>query len=418
MPTGKHTGDQALVRELNLSIVLNVLREHSPLSRASLAAITGLNRATVSSLINELTRAGLVWEVGIEATDDVGRPGRLLELDPHAGRIIGMEVGVDFIALAIADFSSQIIWKRWVELTDGKSPEEVLGLAADLIQEGVELTDKEYGQVLGLGVGVPGLVDVPRGHLLFAPNLGWRDVPVRSMFEERFPFTVYVENEANMAALGESYFGVARGYNCVLYISAGVGVGGGIVLGGQIMRGAMGFSGEVGHMTMVEDGPICGCGNRGCWETLVSESALVRRMLEALRRAGETPSWARDDHLTVPTVLEAARAGDRLAQGVLNEVARDVGLGIANLVNVLNPEIVVLGGMLSMGGDLMLPTIRETLEHRGLRWLVQPLRLELAALGRESCVLGGIATVYDRVLSQPVEAIPKVAQGRRRTPIP
>lgn len=132
--------------------------------------------------------------------------------------------------MAIADFSSQIIWKRWVELTDGKSPEEVLGLAADLIQEGVELTDKEYGQVLGLGVGVPGLVDVPRGHLLFAPNLGWRDVPVRSMFEERFPFTVYVENEANMAALGESYFGVARGYNCVLYISAGVGVAGGSCL--------------------------------------------------------------------------------------------------------------------------------------------------------------------------------------------
>src|SRR5690242_16753226 len=289
------TGDQALVREINLSIILNALRDHSPASRASLAAVTGLNKTTVSSLVQQLIDGRFVSERGAGKPEDPGRPGILLELNPKAGRIVAAEIGVDFIAAMAANFAVEIIWRHHEQTDPATGQEVIIERVCTLIQEAIRQTDSAESAVLGVGLGVPGLVDVTSGMLLFAPNLEWRNVPLRQLLESRFDVPVYVDNEANMAAMGESYFGVARGARTVLYVSAGVGLGGGIVIDQRIMPGAAGFVGEVGHMTVIPEGPLCKCGNRGCWETLVSQSAVFRRVRRAID-AGTASRLREDTH--------------------------------------------------------------------------------------------------------------------------
>ncbi|MEO8288048.1 MAG: ROK family transcriptional regulator [Chloroflexota bacterium] len=403
------TGDQALVREINLSIILNALRDQSPISRASLAAITGLNKTTVSSLVQQLIDAHFVSEIGADRTEDTGRPGILLKLNPKVGCIVGAEIGVDFISVIITDFAADVLWRYQEKSASYSSQERTIQRTLTIINEGIAATEGKCNAVLGLGLGVPGLVDGTSGTLLFAPNLQWQDVPLREILQAEFDFPVYVDNEANMATLGESYFGVARGSKSVLYVSAGVGLGGGIVLDGRILPGTAGFAGEVGHMTLIIDGRRCNCGNHGCWETLVSQEALFRRIREATGE-GNASSLTRyleaeGEGLTVPLIVDAARSGDLVTLKALEDTAYYLGVGLANLVNALNPEIVVFGGILSLGSDYLLPTLRRVIRERALRWSVDSMQVMVAAHGFDACVMGGIASVYYQILSQPFRPI-------------
>ena len=403
MPT--RTADQALVREINLSIILNTLRDHAPVSRAKLAATTGLNKTTVSSLVKELQDAGFVREIGADKSEEAGRKGVLIELNPQVGCIIGVEIGVDFILVVLTSFTAEIRWRKREHTAHLAGQAAILRRVLAMIHGAVHWAEQQSSRVLGLGLGVPGLVDVQSGTLLLAPNLHWRDVPLRPLLEREFIFPVYVDNAANMAALGETYYGAARESNNVLYVSAGVGLGGGYVLNRQILLGARGLAGEFGHMTIDPDGPVCNCGNRGCWETFVSERALLRRACDAIR-AGQ-PSALTDltggdlKQLTVPMVVQAARAHDRLAGEALAQTGQYLGIGIASLINAYNPEMVVLGGTLSLAGDFLLPEIRRVVEERTLLWPRRAATLLLAAQGLDACVMGGIASAYHRILSRP-----------------
>jgi glucokinase-like ROK family protein len=414
--TKARTGDQALVREINLSIILNTLRDHSPISRASLATVTGLNKTTVSSLVQQLMDRGFVTPIGAEKPEETGRPGILLALNPRAGRIVGAEIGVDFIAVLVSDFAAETIWRRQEQTGLGTDRAVIIERTLELVRQAIDATRDDGGEVLGLGLGVPGLVDVGSGTMLFGPNLGWHDVPLRQILEAKFGFPIYVDNEANMATLGESYFGVARGAGSVLYVSAGVGLGGGIVVNGSVLTGAAGFGGEVGHMTIVPEGLLCSCGNRGCWETLVSQRAVFRRIGAALAAgAGSSlQTWTRGDldRLSIPLVVEAAHAGDRVALDALEETAVYLGIGLANLVNALNPEIVVFGGILSLASAFLLPIVQRVIVDRALRWSVESMQVLVSAHGFDACVMGGIATVYHEILSQPLKTVRAVDGAR------
>lgn len=397
------TGDQALVRQINLSIIMQHLREHAPISRATLAEMTGLNKTTVSSLVRELIERQFVHENGLE-TARPGRPAVLLELDPNAGFIISCEIGVDFVSVICTDFGRDIIWRRKLDTDPASGQQAILDCTLSLLQDAGEAGRPTHGKLLGLAVGVPGLFDQGSGTLLFAPNLGWRDVPLRAILEERFTAPIFVENEANMAALGEHYFGAAQQHDEVLYISVGVGLGGGILHAGRLSSGATGFASEFGHMTMDPDGEQCNCGNTGCWETQVSQQALFRYVRAAV--AGGQPSslfQADDDleRLTVAAVVEAAQAGDEVASQSLEKVGRFLGVGIASLVNALSPELILLGGILSLGGEFLLPVIDEELRRRALLWNRGATRVVLADHGFDACVIGGVAMVYQAILARP-----------------
>jgi glucokinase-like ROK family protein len=399
------TGDQSLVREINLSVIMNHLRTNAPISRAALAEATGLNKTTVSSLIYELIERQFVQEVGL-TSQNTGRPGVLLNLNPAVGFIVSCEIGVDFILVICTDFSPKIIWRHEEHIDPTIGQRAIIDRALAILHQAIEVGYPLCGTLLGVAVGLHGLVDQATGALLFAPNLGWKDLPVRAILQDSFNAPLFVDNEANIAALGEYYFGAAQGYNEVVYISAtGVGLGGGFVHGGRVFSGVTGVGAEFGHMTMDPDGEVCKCGNQGCWETQVSQQALFRHIWRLVDQ-GEVSKLSemtsgRRLSLTVPLIVEAARAGDCVALDALKIIGRDLGIGIASLVNVLNPELVVFGGLLSLAGEFLMPVIDKELDQRALKWNREAMKLVLAKHGSDACVMGGVAVIYQAILAQP-----------------
>lgn len=398
------TGDQALVREINLSVIMNRLRTNAPISRAALAETTGLNKTTVSSLVNELIERQFVQEIGLTSPSS-GRPAILLKLNPTAGFIVSCEIGVDFILVICTDFAPEIIWRHEEHIDPTIGQHAILDRALAILHQAIEVGCPACGTLWGMAVGVPGLVDQTTGALLFAPNLGWKDLPIRAILQESINVPLFVDNEANLAALGEHYFGAAQGYEEVLYISAGVGLGGGIVHGGRMFSGVTGVGAEFGHMTMDPNGEICKCGNQGCWETQVSQQALFRHVWRRVER-GEVSrlsemSGGSRASLTVPLIVDAARAGDAVALDALEIIGRHLGIGIASLVNALNPELVVFGGILSLAGEFLMPVIEKEVEQRALKSNREAMQLVLARHTSDACVMGGVAAVYQAMLAQP-----------------
>jgi len=397
-------GDQTLVRQINLSAILNQLARHAPVSRAGLAETTGLNKTTVSSLVSELIERQFVHEVGIKSAG-MGRPAVLLTLNPQAGFIVSAEIGVDFILVICTNFAPGIVWRHEVHTNPTLGKRAILDRTLALLHQAIDMGRQSCDKLLGMAVGIPGLVDQGTGTLLFAPNLKWENVPLYKILRDEFDTPLYVDNEANLAALGEHFFGAARGYEEVLYISAGVGLGGGILHGGRVVSGVTGVGSEFGHMTMDPDGELCNCGNRGCWETLVSQQALFRYIRDAISQGHSSKlselSMSDMDGLTVPIVVEAARAGDSLALDALDRVGHHLGIGIASLVNALNPELIVFGGIMSLAGDFLMPVVSDEMKNRALRWNRAATKVVLAQHGFNACVMGGVAAVYQAILAQP-----------------
>ena len=408
----KHTdhefvGDQESLRQINLSTVLTHLRQNAPISRAALAEITGLNRATITRLIRELIEHGFVRETGFQSVR-AGRPSILLQLDPEAGCIIGAEIEVKFGSVILTDLAAHVLWREEVDFGDNDEPEAVLNSISQLIRQACSKAAEKNRHVLGLGISLPGLVDVSSGVLLFAPNMRWSDVPVKQWLENEFDIPIYVDNKANMAALAESYFGSARDSGYVLYINITAGVGAGIVLNQRIMPGVSGLAGEVGHMAINPDGPECNCGSRGCWETYVSALAVFRRVRECILNGEESQlaEVVRDgfERITMPLMVEAARQGDRVALDSFEETGYYLGVGLANLINTFNPQKVVLGGYVTQAYEFLLPVIQKTVQERALRWPREAADIVVATYLNDASLMGAVATVYGQILSNPNQA--------------
>jgi glucokinase-like ROK family protein len=402
--TTRQTGDQALVRQINLSLIMQTLWTESPISRARLSQKTNLNKTTVSDLVKELNEHGFVREIGMQSSG-AGRPGTLLDLNPSAGYIVSCEIAVDYLEVLVTDFAPHVIWQIKEPTSPGASQSEVLERMIALLREGVEKGKSSATKLLGIAVGVPGMVDQATGTILFAPNLKWKNVPVLAVLETgAFGAPIFVDNEANMAALGEHFFGAAREYSEILYLSGNIGLGGGFLSNGYLRRGANGVAAEYGHMTMDPHGELCNCGNYGCWETMVSQVGLYKKVIHAIQN-GESSAISEKidgqwERLSVELIVDAAQDGDAVAIRALEEIGHSLGIGIASLLNALNPEIVVLGGILSIASDFLFPVIHEEIHKRALPWNRETVKIIRAAHGSDACVKGGIATVYQSVLSR------------------
>lgn len=407
--------NSAAMRESNLSSILRHLRQHAPTSRSALAEMTGLNKATVSRLVEDLIGLGLIHETGRGLSDGRGRRAVLLDINPGGGFIVSAEINVDYIVVVCADFGAQILWRRLEATTSKERPEKVVERTLQLLRRAIDFGTDRFPNFLGLALGVPGLVDSSDGTLLFAPNLQWNNVPLGRVLREHFPTRTFVDNEANLAALGEYYFGAAQGYDQVLYISAGIGVGGGLVHDGRLVTGAAGFAGEFGHMTMDPEGPLCGCGNRGCWETQASESALFRNIRTGLskRTLGllDELTGGHPDSLSISVAIEAAKRGDPVVLEAFRAVGRALGIGIASLVNAFNPDLVVFGGPLSEAGPYVFPSLKQEVHRRALPWTGGAANLVCASNGIDNCVLGGVAKVCECIIQQPVQSLREAASG-------
>jgi glucokinase-like ROK family protein len=396
------TADQNLVRQFNTTVVLDALRYRAPLSRAELAAHTGLNRSTISSIIKGLLDDGLVQETTLQS-DRVGRPGMLLALNPAGGFALGIEIGVDFISLIATDFVANVFWRERANSDPAEGQSLILERAFAMTQRALDEGKARGLRPLGIGMGVPGLIDLRQGVLLVGPHLGWRDTPLRPMWTRRFNLPVFVENDANAAALGEYFFGVARGVDVLVYLGSGVGLGGGIIIGGKLFRGSHGYAAEVGHMTIQPDGELCVCGKRGCLETLVGPHAVVDRVKQTLRKGMATTmlpaSGPELERISFAKVLEAAKQGDGVALAALQEVGRYLGIG--NLVNIFNPEMVVLGGELNRASEILLPVVEQVVAANAWSVACKDLKIAPSSHGTEACVMGAVALVLDDIVREP-----------------
>jgi len=397
---------QASVREHNLSTVLQLIHNEAPVSRSQIAQTTGLNKSTVSSLVESLLQRRLIHETGMNSVG-TGRPATLLEINPQAGGIVGIELGVDFVAVALTDFEGNILWQQTVSANPTDSQDETLSQTLKLCQKATRFCESQELCLLGLGISIPGTVNLEKGILIFAPNLQWRDVPLQAFFAENTGVKVFIENDANAAAIAEHLFGVAQQSQNFIFIFAGIGIGGGLFLNGKLYRGDTGFAGEIGHSPIMAE-PFqapCHCGNRGCWETYANQYSIIQRVqarLEA-KRNSIIPRLMEEQnaHLSMTIIKQAADAGDKEAIEALSETGTAMGIGFATLINTLNPEKIVLGGPLSVVGDYLLPSAKMAAAKHAFPEMRPKVDILLSNFEKDASLIGAISLVANDILLNP-----------------
>ncbi len=406
-----HRSYQEIARERNLSLIVKALHAESPATRPDLARKTGINRTTVSSLVEELVDHELVREVGYDSSG-LGRRSLLLELNPSIGFVVAAEQGADFVSVICSDFTPQILWECEESISDNLTEADILALVIDLFQQGLAHGSKAGGRACGLSLGVHGLVEPESGMLRFAPNLGWTNVPLGEVLGQTFDLPLFIDNEANLAVLGEYIYGAARGCREILYVDATrIGLGAGIMTGGQLFRGANGAAGELGHFVMDPGGELCRCGTRGCWETQVSQAATFRYLNQAIEEGlpsrlavtNEAPgSTGAAAGLTFSALVTAADEGDEAALAALNRLGSHLANGIGSFMLALAPELVILGGRLCEACEYLLSPVSQELSRRAARWSLKAPKAVLAQHDSHACTIGGVAVVYQAILSEPV----------------
>lgn len=391
--------DQATVRRLNLGLLMRSLATRGPRSRARLAEDTGLNKATVSSLVTELVDRRLALE-GIVQRSGVGRPGRTIEVNTAVVRCIGLELNVDYLAGVITDLRGQVLARRRLDLPMVElGPARAMGRVADLADLLVTDCGARPDQVQTLNLSLPGLIDIDAGVLAYGPNLAWRQVDVvhTLMGRLRWPGTrIGVDNDANLGAMAEYASGPSAGAANLLYLVGEIGVGVGMIIDGRILRGATGFAGEVGHMPIGDPAVLCGCGRHGCWETAVGMNAV----LDAVTDVGDR---LRDGDMGVrlQRIVQRAEAGEVRTVTALAETGRRLGIGASVLANLLDPEVIIFGGHFAALQRFLAPAVEAEMRSRVLGGDVMSCRVEFSTLGFEAPALGAAHAGIDALINDP-----------------
>ncbi len=330
--------------DMNRNLVLNVLRTGAA-SRADVVRTTGLSPATVSLIVSELIESGLVNEVG-EGKSSGGRPPLVLRLDDERNYVVGVKLMRHVISVAVTDLRAEVVYSEVVDLDPSAvAPVSVLEALCTAVEHAIRPAGVELDQVVGIGIGLAGLVDADTGVCRFSPSFGWREVPVAVPISERLGRPVLVDNDVNTLTVAEQWFGRGHGVDDFVVVTVGEGVGAGIVVEGRLYRGAKGAAGEIGHMRLDGEDAPCRCGGRGCLEAVSSDGAVRRYLAEAVGRGDQSaiPSDG-TSFVTIAAVREAAEGGDEAAAHALERAGRNLGLGIASLVNLLNPRLVIISG--------------------------------------------------------------------------
>ena len=375
-------GNNDLLRHHNRALIVNLLRRKGPLSRAELSRLTGLAPSALSRLSAALISQGLVRELG-KTPSSSGRPPILLGLNPDYAFSIGVKIEARRILAARVNLLGQVQEEEAVPFDD-PSPGDVLPVLEQAIRRVFR------GKVLGIGIAVSGFVDSVAGVCLFSPILGWHGVELAHPLEERFEVPVHVENDVNALTLAEARYGAGRELSDFLCVTVGEGLGAGIVIGGRLYRGAFGGAGEFGHTLFDPRGPRCRCGERGCLEVFASDQFL-RREADALGLS------------SVEALAARARGGDPAAGAAFRALGGNLGYGLKDLVNLLNPEAIVIGGERTItDGDLFVPYAEEVLRKHAFAGAAERVRLVRAELGEEGFLVGAAEVFVESFFAAPL----------------
>lgn len=349
-------GNRDLIRAINRSNVLNTIKTNGSISRIAIARKTGLSAATVTGITADLIADGLIYEKE-EGDSRGGRRPILLAINPRGGYVVGIKLMEDHAIGAITDLEASIVAKYSSKLTD-----QSLDTAIEILVEVVEVLMSEGGivnnQLLGVGIGLAGIVNAKKGVLRYSPYFGWHDVPLVEILQSRLQVPIHIDNDVNTLTLNEQLFGTGQGIENFITVTIGRGVGLGIVVNGQIYRGGYGGGGEFGHTIIDPLGNECDCGKKGCLETYVSDPALLRLASEAVAR-GELA----EEVCTIEELNSLAESGDKIVQSIVAQAGVVLGYGIANLINIFNPQEVIISGEGVRAGEIMFAPMRETISQ-------------------------------------------------------
>jgi predicted NBD/HSP70 family sugar kinase len=389
-------GNRDLMRAHNRSIILNAIKSHGDISRAEIARLTGLSPATVSAITAELIAENLVLEHA-EGDSSGGRPPILLRLNPSGGFVVGIKVTEQHLIGALTDLTAAVITKQVFDLPN-HTLEDVLEGIINIVTRLTHIGGVRKKQLLGVGIGLAGVVDGHRGVLKYSPIFGWHEVPLRDILQARLRVPVYVDNDVNTLTLSEKWFGAARTVENFLVITLGRGVGMGIVVQGQIYRGHGGGAGEFGHIVVDPQGPICACGGRGCLETFVADPGLLRQAQDAWQR-GELSALVTH----IEDLVALAEAGDESAQRIFARAGEVLGIQIANLINVFDPAMVIIGGEGTRNGEWMFAPMRQAITRHVMPGLRNGTEIRIDPWGDDAWARGAASLVLGELFKSPIQ---------------
>lgn len=448
------TANKQLIKEINMTLVLQMVRELGPISRADISKRTGLNPATVSSHLQLLLEHGVVRETG-SGESSGGRKPTLLALVPDAYYAVAVDMGTTKVQAALVNLAGHVKRKLEIPFGESRTPQTVLAVMEDAVrqllngqsnksdeEEGQEQNDEnlsddngecndephdkgmdtdqhdntnEKERILGIGIGFHGLVDPERGVSLFAPAFQWTDVAVAERFEQSFSLPVIVDKDARAMAFAEKWFGAAKEIDDFIFLNIGTGVGSGIYAHGRLITGSGFGAGEIGHIPLVNNGIRCYCGQIGCLHTVATGPAIERRARAHMdhQEASMMRKLADGDPYQVDGALvsHAARAGDQIARQILREAGMYIGRALAMAVNLLNPSCIFIGGGVSRARELILDSIVQEIKKRSMRQHVENIRVELATFGDHAGVVGAATLVLADFFQNPLRYFKQVAKS-------
>ena len=390
-------GSFELMKQLNVSAVLKVIRDNGSLSRADVAKITGLTPASVTNITKMLIEDEYLVECKVGQSSG-GRPPIMLELNPNARYVIGISIGVGMIDVVITNLSAEIILIN----EERYDYDFVFKELVKLINEVIECSKIEKEKILGAGVALHGIVNARTGMSIYSPYYGWKEINIKEALENELNLGVYVDNDVRAMALGESWFGITKDISNFVTLNISNGIGAGIIINNKPYYGVDFSAGEIGHIVVEGDGDKCNCGNYGCLETVASNNNITKKAIKLIKQG--TNSVLKElkadiNQLTIEDISEAAKLEDELAISIIKEAARYIGIAITNLINILNPTSIVVVGEIFENTFYAIETLNEIVKNRGMKLSSENVRIIKSMLGRDAAVVGATTLVIQEIFN-------------------
>ena len=395
-------GSFELMKQLNVSAVLKVIRDNGSVSRADVAKITGLTPASVTNITKMLIEDEYLVECKVGQSSG-GRPPIMLELNPNARYVIGISIGVGMIDVVITNLSAEIILKKSIEINEERYDYDfVFKELVKLINEVIECSKIEKEKILGAGVALHGIVNARTGMSIYSPYYGWKEINIKEALENELNLGVYVDNDVRAMALGESWFGITKDISNFVTLNISNGIGAGIIINNKPYYGVDFSAGEIGHIVVEGDGDKCNCGNYGCLETVASNNNITKKAIKLIKQG--TNSVLKElkadiNQLTIEDISEAAKLEDELAISIIKEAARYIGIAITNLINILNPTSIVVVGEIFENTFYAIETLNEIVKNRGMKLSSENVRIIKSMLGRDAAVVGATTLVIQEIFN-------------------
>ncbi|HHT96286.1 MAG TPA: ROK family transcriptional regulator [Clostridiales bacterium] len=387
--------------QMNKKAVLDIIRTKGPINKSEIAKLVELSIPTVMKISDDLTESGLIHVVGKGESNGGKRP-ELLGMISNAYYMVGVDIGRSKTIAIIMNLNGDIIYKKKIKTGNTNPAIELLERTTEIINQTILESKISINKILGIGIVTPGLIDYKNGVVIFSPDFQWENVNIKKHLGNAFEIPIHVESSNRAMALGEGWFGAAEKSKYFICINLGHGIGSAIMEKGDFYRGNSGSSGEIGHITLEKDGPICDCGNRGCLEALASGNAIAERAKKYINdgKSTEITKFIENgiNNIEAKEVFDAAKTGDLIANKIIDEAIEYLGIGIANYINLLDPDLIVLAGGMVNAGDCFIDKVKESIKRRQMKFAGTNVRLEVTKLGMDAAAIGAASIILRKII--------------------